>query len=90
MDDLNQFHTTIKFTHVISDKQVVFLDSLIEKGKGFMATGKLDISPHSLSRALAGGGKESAAIGNIKPHMCLFNDQKPAQVVLFWCMIVLQ
>lgn len=84
MDDLNQFHTTIKFTHVISDKQVVSLDTLIEKGKGFMATGKLDISPHSphsLSRALAGGGKELAAIGNIKPHMCLFNDHKPAQVV---------
>ena len=43
---LNSHHHSIKFTHTISSRSVVFLDLEIHKGTRFGECGRLDLRPH--------------------------------------------
>ena len=46
MNKLNQAHTTIKFTHEISETELTFLDITLYKGNRFQNNQILDIRTH--------------------------------------------
>ena len=46
LQDLNQFHPTIKFTHELSDQSINFLDLTIYKGPRFQEKGLFDIKTY--------------------------------------------
>ena len=46
MSDINQIHSTIKFTYEISDTELTFLDVTLYKGERFKSTDMLDLKTH--------------------------------------------
>ena len=46
MNKLNKVHNTIKFTHEISDKELIFLDVILYKDNRFQEKNILDIRTH--------------------------------------------
>ena len=60
IDFANSFHTTIKLTHELSSKKIVFLNIEIFKGPRFITEKILDVQTHFRDRSLfiAWGGAE--------------------------------
>lgn len=46
LQDLNDRHPTIKFTHTTSDQEATFLDITVYKGPRFLKDNRVDVKPH--------------------------------------------